>query len=42
MIDLNKHELKLDYPCSWKYKIVMLESVNVKYVSKDVFWRKKP
>lgn len=37
MIDLNKHKLKLDYPCSWKYKIVILETVNVKYISKDVF-----
>ncbi|MGB6328134.1 MAG: DUF493 domain-containing protein [Halarcobacter sp.] len=37
MIDLNQHKLELDYPCSWKYKIVILESVNVKYISKDVF-----
>lgn len=37
MIDLNNHKLELDYPCSWKYKIVILESVNVKYVSKDIF-----
>ena len=37
MIDLNNHKLELDYPCSWKYKIVILETVNVKYISKDVF-----
>ncbi len=37
MIDLNQHKLELDYPCSWKYKIVILESVNIKYISKDVF-----
>jgi uncharacterized protein len=37
MIDLNKHKLELDYPCSWKYKIVMLETINVKIVSKDIF-----
>lgn len=37
MIDLNKHKLELNYPCSWKYKIVLLESVKVKYISKDVF-----
>ncbi len=37
MIDLNQHKLELDYPCSWKYKIVILETVNVKYISKDVF-----
>lgn len=37
MIDLSKHKLELDYPCSWKYKIVLLETVNIKYVSKDIF-----
>lgn len=37
MIDLNQQKLKLDYPCSWKYKIVILETVNVKYISKDIF-----
>lgn len=37
MIDLNKQKVQLDYPCSWKYKIVMLETVNVKYISKDIF-----
>lgn len=37
MIDLNKHKLELDYPCSWKYKIVLLESINVKFISNDVF-----
>lgn len=37
MIDLNKHKLELTYPCSWKYKIVVLESVNTKNISKDIF-----
>ncbi|WP_072682733.1 DUF493 domain-containing protein [Arcobacter sp. LA11] len=37
MIDLNQHKLELDYPCSWKYKIVILETVNVKNISKDIF-----
>ncbi|GGD48222.1 hypothetical protein GCM10012288_23080 [Malaciobacter pacificus] len=37
MIDLNKHKLELTYPCYWKYKIVILESINVKHISKDVF-----
>lgn len=37
MIDLNQHKLELDYPCSWKYKIVILESVNIKYISEDIF-----
>lgn len=37
MIDLNKHKLELTYPCNWKYKIVILESIDVKYISKDIF-----
>ena len=37
MIDLNKHKLELDYPCSWIYKVVVLESTNVKLVMKDLF-----
>lgn len=37
MIDLNKHKLELTYPCNWKYKIVILETVNVKYISQDIF-----
>ncbi len=41
MIDLNKHKLKLDYPCSWKYKIVILENTNAKHVSNDIFGERK-
>lgn len=37
MIDLNQHKLELDYPCSWKYKIVLLETVNAKHLSKNIF-----
>lgn len=37
MINLNDHKLELTYPCIWKYKIVILESINVKYISKDIF-----
>lgn len=36
MIDLNNHKLELNYPCSWKYKLVLLESANIKYISADV------
>lgn len=32
MIDLNQHKLELDYPCSWVYKLVVLESINIKKV----------
>ncbi len=41
MIDLNKHKLKLDYPCTWKYKIVILESINTKNISESVFGERK-
>ncbi len=37
MIDLNKHKLKLDYPCSWKYKVVILELTNLNHILKEVF-----
>ncbi len=37
MIDLNQHKLELDYPCSWKYKIVILESTNANKISKTIF-----
>lgn len=36
MIDLNKHKLKLDYPCNWSYKIVVLESIDIKFVTKEI------
>jgi putative lipoic acid-binding regulatory protein len=36
MIDLNKEKLELDYPCSWKYKIVLLESIDAKGVVKSI------
>ena len=36
MIDLNKHKLKLDYPCNWSYKIVVLESTDIKFVTKEI------
>lgn len=41
MIDLNQHKLELDYPCSWKYKVVILESTNIKYISKDVLGQRE-
>jgi len=41
MIDLSKHKLQLTYPCSWKYKIVMLDDVDVKNISKDVFGKRE-
>ena len=36
MVDLNKEKLKLDYPCSWVYKIVLLQEDNAKKIVKEV------
>ncbi|RXJ80985.1 YbeD family protein [Arcobacter sp. F2176] len=36
MIDLNEHKLELDYPCNWIYKVVVVETVNIKKVVKEV------
>lgn len=36
MIDLSKEKLKLNYPCNWKYKIVVLEATDINKVIKDV------
>jgi len=36
MVDLNKHKLELDYPCNWVYKVVVLETINLKVVMKDI------
>jgi putative lipoic acid-binding regulatory protein len=36
MIDLNNHKLKLDYPCSWCYKIVLLNEHNANAIARNV------
>lgn len=36
MIDLNQHKLELQYPCSWIYKLIVKESVDIKKVVFDV------
>lgn len=36
MIDLSKETLKLNYPCKWEYKIVVLEKINVKNILKEI------
>lgn len=36
MIDLNQHTLELDYPCSWTYKLIVKENVNINKVVFDV------
>ena len=37
MRDLTNEKLELNYPCSWIYKIVILETSNVKVITKEVF-----
>lgn len=36
MVDLSKEKLHLEYPCSWVYKLVVLEKTNINKVIKDV------
>ncbi len=36
MIDLNQHKVKIDYPCSWEYKIVILSEHNINPIVKDI------
>ena len=36
MIDLSDKKLELEYPCSWEYKLVVLESCNIKKCVKEV------
>jgi len=36
MIDLNNHKLELDYPCNWKYKVVIKEEKNINNIIKQV------
>lgn len=36
MIDLSDKKLELSYPCSWEYKLVVLESCDINSCVKDV------
>ena len=36
MIDLSKEKLELNYPCSWEYKIVVLEHIDIHITVKEV------
>lgn len=38
MINLNDKKLELEYPCSWEYKLVVLESCNIKKCVKEVIF----
>ena len=36
MIDIKKKKLELNYPCSWEYKLVVLEHIDVKVTVKEI------
>ena len=38
MIDLSDKKLELNYPCSWEYKLVVLETCNIKKCVKEVIF----
>jgi putative lipoic acid-binding regulatory protein len=41
MINLNDHKLELDYPCNWKYKLIMKHDIDVKNVMKDTLGKRE-
>jgi len=41
MIDLSKEKLQLDYPCSWKYKIVIHEKSNANKITEEIFIKRE-
>lgn len=36
MIDLNQHQVELEYPCNWKYKVVIRCEHKIKHIVNDV------
>ena len=36
MTDLNQHKLELDYPCNWKYKVVIRYEQDIKTIIKEI------
>lgn len=40
MRDLSNETLKLDYPCNWIYKLVVLEKINIKATIKEVIFER--
>ena len=41
MVDLSKEKLELDYPCSWSYKLVVKDKINIKKTVKDVVFERE-
>ena len=36
MIDLSNEKLELNYPCSWEYKLVVVEHIDIRMTVKEV------
>ena len=41
MVDLNQHNLELDYPCNWQYKLVMRQEISISLVLKETLGDRK-
>ena len=41
MIDLSKEKLELNYPCSWEYKLVVLEHIDIHITVKEVILQRE-
>jgi len=41
MINLNDKKLELNYPCSWEYKLVVLEDCNIKKCVKEIVFERE-
>jgi len=41
MIDLNKHDLELDYPCNWKYKLIVRQEIDIKIIMKETLGKRE-
>jgi len=41
MINLNEHKLELNYPCDWKYKVVIRCEQDINSIIKEVLEERK-
>jgi putative lipoic acid-binding regulatory protein len=41
MINLNNHTLKLNYPCKWRYKIIIREQKDIVRIMKEILNRRE-
>ena len=40
MTDLNKYDLKLDYPCNWKYKLIIRKEIDIQIIMKETLGKR--